>query len=395
MLDYLKNELQELNREGLIRKLRVISALKGAYIKIDNKWLISFCSNDYLGLAQHPKVKKAMLETTRRFGAGAGSARLLSGTTLLHHKVEQELAKFKKTEDAIFFTSGYVANLSVITSLVKKDDILLCDELNHASLIDATRLTGANIRVYRHCDMDHLERLLSNRDSRSTLNALRYIITDTIFSMDGDSAPLKEITRLSRKYGACTIVDEAHATGVFGKNARGIAEESNTEDRIDIIIGTASKALGIVGGFVTGKNVLTDYIRNKARQFIFTTALPAGVCAGVIASLSILQGKEGSDLRAKLWENTDYLKSQLLKMEFDLRKSVSPIVPILLGDTRKTIWFSHELYRKGLYVPAIRPPTVPQDASRLRITLTAMHSKKDINLLLQTLQRIVNRDPPR
>lgn len=384
MLNYLNKELDKLNKEGLLRKPRIISATKSSRVKIDNRWYISFCSNDYLGLTQSSEVKNAMVQATKKFGAGSGAARLLAGTTSLHNTLEQELAGFKRTDDALLFTSGYAVNLGVITTLIKKEDAIFCDELNHASLVDASRLTKARLFIYKHLDRAHLEQLLL-KSQRSTLNAQRYIITDTIFSMDGDGAPLKEIIRLAKKYNAYTIVDEAHGTGVFGKHGRGLTEELGSEKEIDIIIGTSSKALGSVGGFVAGSQALIDYLRNKARPFIFTTALPPGVCAATITSLKIIQDTKGKRLREKLWENTRYIKNRLREMGFDLRGSISPIIPILIGDTKKTVAISQALWKKGLFVPAIRPPTVPQGQSRLRIVINAMHTRKEMDLLLTQL----------
>jgi len=395
MLDFLKPELADLNREGLLRKPKVISAIDGARVKIDGRWFVSFCSNDYLGLAQHPALKQAMIGATRKFGVGAGAARLLAGTTALHQELEQAIARFKHCDDALLFTSGYAANLGVITTLIKKDDVVFCDELNHASLVDAARLTKAQLHIYRHCDTAHLEKLLRNA-RRTTHDALRYIVTDAIFSMDGDGAPLREIVRLAKKYKADTIVDEAHGTGVFphpemrfAKNrrsahGRGWCETQGVEKNIDVIIGTASKALGSLGGFVAGPQVLIDYIRNKSRPFIFTTALPAGTCAATITALKILRNQPG--LRKRLWANTDYIKSRLEEMDFALRNSVSPIIPIMIGDTRKTVAISQALWAKGFYVPAIRPPTVPQGQSRLRITVTAMHTRKQMDGLIRELR---------
>jgi 8-amino-7-oxononanoate synthase len=384
MLDSLAAELAVLNREGLLRKPKVISAIDGARVRVDNKWFVSFCSNDYLGLTQHPALKQAMIDATRRFGAGAGSARLLSGTTALHQQLEQAIAKFKHTDDALLFTSGYAANLGVITTLIKKDAVILCDELNHASLVDSARLTKTQLHIYRHCDMTHLETLLRHA-SYITHHASRYILTDAIFSMDGDGAPLKEIVRLAKRYRAYTIVDEAHGTGVFGSRGRGWCEAQGMEKKIDVIVGTASKALGSLGGFVAGPQTLIDYIRNKSRPFIFTTALPAGSCAATITALKILC--QEPNLRQRLWDNTAYIKKRLEQGGWDLRGSLSPIIPILIGDTKKTVAISQAFWKKGLYVPAIRPPTVPKGQSRLRLTITAMHTKKQMNLLLEQLRK--------
>jgi 8-amino-7-oxononanoate synthase len=380
----LKSELDALNREGLLRKPRVISAIDGARVKIDGKWFVSFCSNDYLGLAQHPALKQAMIDATRRFGAGAGSARLLSGTTTLHQQLEQTIARFKPADDALLFTSGYAANLGVITTLIKKDDVVFCDELNHASLVDSARLTKAQLHIYKHCDMKHLESLLRGSKAQHLTSNI-YIVTDTIFSMDGDGAPLKEIVRLAGKYNTRTIVDEAHGSGVFGKNGRGWCEAQGLEKKIDVIIGTSSKALGSIGGFVAGPQALIDYIRNKSRPFIFTTALPPGSCAATIAGLKILC--QQPELRKQLWTNINYIRDRLGDLEIDLRNSISPIIPIMIGETRKTVAISQALWAKGFYVPAIRPPTVPQGQSRLRLTITAMHTKKQMGGLLEQLHR--------
>lgn len=389
MLNPIRQELRQLNREGLLRNPRIISALNGAQVKIQRKWYISFCSNDYLGLAQHPELKRAMIQATHEFGAGAGAARLLSGTTKLHQSLEHAIARFKHADDALIFTSGYAANLGVITALIKKNDTLLCDELNHASLVDSTRLTKAALRIYRHCDIGHLESLLSAaaRLGRCKTKSKTYIITDAIFSMDGDGAPLKEIIRLAKKYNAYTIVDEAHGTGVFGKNGHGWCEHLGLENKINIIIGTASKALGSIGGFVAGPQALIDYVRNKSRPFIFTTALPPGSCAATLAALSILRRKP--ELRQRLWNNAAYLKNRLAQIEFDLRNSVSPIIPILIGHTGKTVAISQALWNKGIYAPAIRPPTVPQGQSRLRLTVTAMHTKQQLDALIKELRHRV------
>lgn len=367
-----------------MRKPRVISAIDGTRVKIDGKWLVSFCSNDYLGLAQHPALKRAMIEATKKFGTGAGAARLLSGTTALHQELEQKIAKFKHVDDALLFTSGYATNLGVITTLINRNDIIFCDELNHASLVDSARLTKAQLHIYRHRDMAHLESLLK-RVSRIPHRASRYIISDAIFSMDGDGAPLKEMVRLAKKYRAYTLVDEAHGTGVFGKTGRGWCEELGLEKKIAVIIGTASKALGSLGGFVAGPQALIDYIRNKSRPFIFTTALPPGTCAATITALKIL--RQEPNLRKRLWANTDYIKSRLEEMEFNLRGSVSSIIPIMIGDTKQTVVISQMLWNKGFYVPAIRPPTVPQGQSRLRLTITAMHTREQMDGLLRELSK--------
>jgi 8-amino-7-oxononanoate synthase len=387
MLDSFSSELTLLNHAGLLRKPKVISALKGARVKISGKWVVSFCSNDYLGLAQHPAVKKSMIRAVKKFGSGAGAARLLSGTTALHQKLEESIARFKRCDDAILFTSGYTANLGVITALIRKEDALFCDELNHASLVDAARLTKARLHIYKHRDMAHLESLLRKSAVRRQKSSL-YVISDAIFSMDGDGAPLKDLVRLAKKYRAYTIIDEAHGTGVFGRiSAGGWCEEQGLEKQVDVIIGTASKALGSVGGFAASSQTLIDYIRNKSRPFIFTTALPPGSCAATITALKILKSRP--ELRRRLWTNVSYIKKLLKKIGLNLRGSIAPIIPIMIGDTQKTAAISQALWKKGFYAPAIRPPTVPQGQSRLRLTITTMHTKTQINGLIKALKALI------
>lgn len=385
MLAFLNRELKELQRQGLLRRFKTISARDGARVKIDGRWYLSFCSNDYLGLAQHPATRRAMIEATRRFGTGAGASRLMAGTLTPHEELEHALARFKHQPEAVLFTSGYAANLGVITTLVRPNDTIFSDQLNHASLVDAARLTKARLYIYRHRDMGHLEQLLKST-LHTTRYSLRYIITDAIFSMDGDAAPLREIVRLARKYQAYTVVDEAHGTGVLGKHGRGLSEHLGLEDKIDLIIGTLSKALGSSGGFVTGSKDLILYLRSKSRPFIYTTALPPAVCAASLTALRLL--KEKPELRRRLWVNTNYLKDRLRKMGFDLRDSETPIMPIMIGNEKKALKIAHHLWNKGLFIPAIRPPTVPKGESRLRITVTAMHTRGDLDRLLDGLNSL-------
>lgn len=385
MLEFLGRELNDLKKRGLIRQFNTITDIRGSQVKINDRWYTSFCSNDYLGLLQHARVRHAAKKIISKLGVGSGASRLMSGTFLYHKLLEQEIARFKKAHDALLFTSGYAANLGVITTVIKEADIIFCDELNHASLIDACRLTKARLCVYKHCDSKGLEKLLIlNKKFKKTR---KYIITDSIFSMDGDAAPLKGIVKLAKKYNATTIVDEAHGTGVLGKHGRGLAEHLGVENKIDISIGTLSKALGTMGGFVTGSRNFISYIRSKSRPFIFTTALPAGVCAASIEGLRVLRGK--FSLREKLWSNTNYIKRKLSNLELDMRGSESPIIPIMIGDAKKTLKIAQYLWNKGLFAPAIRPPTVPEGESRLRITITAVHNRKELDLLVRCLKKVI------
>lgn len=402
MLDFISRELKSLKESGLIREFKTISAIKGSRVKIDGKWYISFCTNDYLGLSQHPAVIKAAQKAIKDIGWGSGASRLMAGTFTYHAELEKEIARFKNSEDALIFTSGYAVNLGVITTLITENDIIFCDQLNHASLVDASRLTKAKLNIYRHRDVKHLEELLRRACSRvqefksSRVHATRqhinsstyklFIVTDAIFSMDGDATPLNDIVRLAKKYKAIIILDEAHSTGILGKNGRGLAEHLGLEKKVDVSIGTMSKAVGGIGGFVTGDTDLISYLKSKSRPFIFTTALPPAACAANTEALRII--RQDKALRRKLWDNTNYVKTQLKKYGFDFRGSETPIIPIMVGDAKKTLEVSQYLWKNGLFIPAIRPPTVPIGESRLRITITAMHTKKELDLLLKHLLTI-------
>src|SRR3989338_7747841 len=350
MLEFIDQELEALKKAGLYRELKVI----------DRSKIIIFCSNDYLGLANHPKVIKKATGALKKFGAGAGASRLISGNTIIHEELEKKLARFKKREAAIVFPTGYMANLGTISALTNEKDTIIIDRLNHASIIDACRLTKAKFQVYPHKDMATLEKILK----RSEIYKKRLIITDSIFSMDGDIAPLPQIVKLAKRYNAITMIDEAHATGVLGQNGRGAEEHFGIEGQIDIVMGTLSKAIGSLGGFVAGSQRLIDYLRNKARNFIYTTALSPASCAAAIAALEIIEAEP--KIRQRLWTNVKSLGF----------KSETPIIPIMIGDTKKTMAISQKLLARGFFISGIRPPTVPRDQSRLRLTITANHSQE-------------------
>ncbi|MEK7450224.1 MAG: 8-amino-7-oxononanoate synthase [Planctomycetota bacterium] len=404
-LHFVSRELEKLKQQGLIRKFKTIAAINGPRVKITDdrslmtgrrllpakdKWYLSFCTNDYLGLAQHPALRRAAIAAIKKFGVGSGASRLMAGTFTPHEELEQSLARFKQTEDALVFTSGYAANLGVITTLVNKNDFIFCDELNHASLVDACRLTGAKLYIYHHRDVTHLEeglkRFKENKFAVCHRPSKIFIVTDSIFSMDGDPAPLREIVTLAQKYQAITIIDEAHGTGILGNRGLGLAEHLGVEKQIDVITGTFSKALGGIGGFVTGSKKLISYLRSKSRPFIFTTALPPASCAAGLKALEIIQTQPV--LRKKLWANTDYIKNKLMESGFDRRGSETPIIPIMIGDEKKTLKIADYLWQKGFFVPAIRPPTVPYGQSRLRISVTAMHQRTHLDALLKCLKQI-------
>jgi len=302
----------------------------------------------------------------------------------LHETLENVISRFKGKEAALVFPTGYMANLGAISSLVSKGDLVICDKLNHASIIDGCRLSGADFRVYAHCDMEKLENILrkSSRYNR------KLIVTDSVFSMDGDLAPLPDIVRIADKYKAMVMVDEAHGTGVFGRNGRGVVEHFNLNNEIDIIMGTLSKAIGSLGGYVTGDNDLINYLRNKARSFMYTTALPPAVCAASIAAINLI--KRDPSIRESLWHNVRFINDNLKSLDFNVISSESPIIPILIGDAQKAVDMSKSLYERGILIPAIRPPTVPVNSSRLRMTVMSTHTKEDLEILLEVLSEVQN-----
>ncbi len=371
-----QRRLDELARQSLLRRLRAIESASEAVVTIDGRPVILMASNNYLGLATHPALKRAAIQATERFGVGAGAARLVSGTLPPHEELEAELARFKGTEAALTFGSGYLANLGAIPALIGAGGLILADRLCHASLIDGCRLSGASLRVYRHNDMAHLKSLLVKRPAkRETL-----IVTDGVFSMDGDLAPLPELAGLAERYGARLFVDDAHGTGVMGAQGRGTLEHFGVEDRIPFHMGTLGKALGTSGAYIAGPAAVIQYLVNTARTFLFATAPPPATAAATVAALRIVRAEP--QRRARLWENRRHVWSGLEQLGFRLAASASPIVPVLVGDARKTVDLAGRLLELGVYAPAIRPPTVPKETSRIRVTVTSEHSREQLDRVL-------------
>lgn len=381
-MDYLKQDLQRLERDKLLRQLKLVEGPQEAKIVIDGKVLINLCSNNYLGLCNDKRLKASTIGAVKSYGLGSGASRLISGNMFLHRALENKVACFKKTEAALVFNSGYCANLGVISSLVGKDDIVFSDKLNHASLIDGVILSRAKCRRYPHKDTAMLETFLK----QSLCFKRRLIVTDTVFSMDGDLAPLLEIVGLARKYDCLLFVDEAHATGVLGKTGRGALEYFSIDDDNIIQMGTLSKAVGSFGAYVCGRKSLIDYLINKARAFIYTTALPVSICAASLAGLDII--KDDYSLRRNLNKNITFLRAGLGSLGFKISDSPTPILPLLIGDNHTTMEFSRRLFDRGIFVQGIRPPTVPKGRSRLRITVTAKHKKEDLEFVLETIAKI-------
>ncbi len=377
-LDYLKEELFELSRIGRRRFLRWIEDLKGVKALIDGKEVILFCSNDYLGISRSERFKKVVLEVLEKWGAGAPSSRSIAGSFLIHQELEEELSKLKGTERALLFSTGYMANLGILTTLVGEGDLILSDQFNHASIIDGARLSRAEVWVYKHRDMNHLEDLLKRSNHRRKL-----IVSDSVFSMEGDIAPLRELKGLSDRYGAILVIDDAHGTGVLGKEGRGIAEHFDLLGQIDVQMGTLGKALGIMGAFVAGENVLVEYLLNRARTFMYTTSLPPVVVRMVKEALKVL--KEEPWRREKLWKNTHLFREGVKRLGFKVLGE-TPIVPIVIGDDELTMKLSAALFEMGIYVQGIRPPTVPPGTSRLRFSISALHTESDIERALFALE---------
>jgi glycine C-acetyltransferase/8-amino-7-oxononanoate synthase len=383
-MKYISDELEKIKRSGLYRELNIVEGAQGTHLEIKGKKYLSFCSNNYLGLANNPLVIKAVKDAVAKYGWGTGASRLVSGNMKLHKALEGVISRFKGKEASIVFPTGYMANIGTISSLVSKGDLVICDKLNHASIIDGCRLSGADFRVYPHCNMEKLENILK----KSTKYSRKLIVTDTVFSMDGDLAPLPDIVRIAHKYKAMVMTDEAHGTGVFGNKGRGVVEHFNLSKQVSIVMGTLSKAVGSLGGYVTGDADLINFLRNKARPFMYTTALPPAVCAASIAGIKLIQ--KDSSLRKSLWNNVRYLKEKLDLLNLDVISSESPIIPILIGDAKKAVDVSKFLYKKGILIPAIRPPTVPARSSRLRMTVMSTHTKEDLKKLLEVLSDVQN-----
>lgn len=373
---WLACEIEEIKTKGLYRKLSTISGSTPRVIK-DGRELILLCSNNYLGLTTHPKVKKAAAEALKKYGTGAGGSRLTSGNNELYDSLEERIARFKGTEAAIVFSTGYTANIATIASVMNKGDLILSDELNHASIIDGCKLSKAEIKVYPHNDVSFIEEAL-----RTSGHKKKLVVTDGIFSMDGDIAPLDEIAGIAQKYDAMVMVDDAHATGVLGRHCMGTCDYFGIE--VDISMGTLSKALAGIGGYVAGSYELVEFLRNKARAFIYSTALPPASVASAEAAIDVIEQENPAK---KLWKNVAMYKKGLVEMGFSI-KSETQIIPIMTGSSEKTLEASAELERLGVYAAGIRPPTVPEGKGRIRTSLMATHSEKDIKEALDAIRTV-------
>ncbi|HEU4658893.1 MAG TPA: 8-amino-7-oxononanoate synthase [Capillimicrobium sp.] len=377
--------LDEIRRAGLLRELRTIESAIGPRIRLDGRDVLLLCSNDYLGLAEHPRVKAAAAEAAQRWGAGSGASRLVAGNLALHRELEEELAAFKGTEACLLFGSGYLANTGVVAALAGRGEVVLSDALNHASIVDGCRLAAAETIVYPHADLDALADGLRRAGDRPAT-----IVTDSVFSMDGDVAPLEGIVELARRHGARVIVDEAHATGVAGPGGRGLVAELGLEGEVDVLIGTLSKALGSYGAFACCDAETAAFLVNRARTVIFSTGLPPSAAGAGLEALRILRDDPG--LVERLWANAAALRDELAAQGFPVQPGEMPIVPLVIGDPRAAMALCEAALADGVFAQAIRPPTVPDGTSRLRLVAMASHEPADLRAAARTLGRL--RQPP-
>lgn len=379
---FYQQDLQDLENLGVYRSLKRVDSAQGREIILEGRRVLNFSSNDYLGLANDARIKKVALEAIEEYGLGAGASRLVCGDMSPHEKLEEELAFFKNTESALLFSSGYMANTGIIPALMGHRSVVVSDKLNHASIIDGIILSRAGFKRYPHADMQALREILKNIPASKR----KLIVTDTVFSMDGDKAPLKEIVDLALHYEAMVMVDEAHAFGVLGKHGSGLVEELGLGLHVDIQMGTLSKAAGSFGAYACGRKVLRDYLINKSRSFIYTTAMPPALAQASRVALQIIRQEDG--LRRQLQLNANYLRAELDILGFDTMNSSTPIMPILVKDPLQATAMSKRLLEQGIFVQAIRPPTVPIGSARLRLTVMATHTREDLNRLLNALRTL-------
>jgi 8-amino-7-oxononanoate synthase len=396
----LTERLEALHAQGLRRELRRVDSPPGTRIQIGGRMMLNFSSNDYLGLANDQILKEAAIRAVERFGAGAGASRLTSGSLAPHHELEEALANFKSAEAALSFSTGYATAIGTICALLGKDDVIVLDKLVHACIVDAARLSGAKIRVFAHNNLDNLEKILkwaaanSRHPSPATCQTL--IVTESIFSMDGDAAPLHEIVALKEKYDAWLMVDEAHATGLYGKNRRGLAEETGVSSQIEVQMGTLGKAVGASGGYICGSRPLIDFLVNRARSFIFSTAPVPAAAAAATAGVRLIQSSEGEPRRRTLWKRVEQCGTGILPVSDSAKigdrleacPTLSAIIPVIVGDEAGAVAASAALRERDIFVPAIRYPTVARGQARLRVTLTATHTPDDISQLVTAMQLI-------
>jgi len=381
--DWITQEIENLQSAGLYNRIRTIGSPQGAWLTVDGKQVLNFCSNNYLGLANHPALVAAAKKSLDEMGVGPGAVRSIAGTMTLHVELEKRLAQFKGVEAAITFQSGFTANLAAIPALVGKEDVIFSDRLNHASIIDGARLSGAKIIPYEHNDVKSLEEQI-----KANLSQYRraLIVTDGVFSMDGDIAPLPDIYEVAKKYDILLMVDDAHGEGVLGKGGRGIVDHFGLRGKVDVEVGTMSKAFGVMGGIVAGNTVIIDWLRQRGRPFLFSSAMTVPDAAACLAAVDILE--DSTQLVDKLWDNAKYFKSEMKTLGFNTGVTETPITPVMLGEAPLAQQFSRELFDAGVFAMALGFPTVPQGKARIRVMISAAHSKDDLNKGLEAFKSV-------
>jgi glycine C-acetyltransferase len=382
-LNYLKEKIEGLKADGVYRELPVLQGPSDAEIILDGKKVINLSSNNYLGFANHPRLKKGAIEAVEKYGAGAGAVRTIVGNMEIHEELEKLLAEFKREEAVFIYQSGFNCNAGTIQAITDKGDLIISDELNHASIIDGTRLSKADKKIFKHSDIDDLERIL--KEERANYNNV-LIITDGVFSMDGDIARLPEIVDLAEKYEAMTYVDDAHGSGVLGESGRGTVDHFNLHGRVDFSIGTLSKAIGVVGGYVAGSKTMYEWLNHRARPVLFSTTLPPAAAGAIIEAISMLM--ETTEYTDRLWDNANYFKKKLGTLGFNTGHSETPITPVIIGDEAKTMEFSRKLLEKGVFVSGIVFPTVPKGTGRVRCMVTAAHTKDQLDKAVQIFEEV-------
>ncbi|MCK8060988.1 MULTISPECIES: glycine C-acetyltransferase [unclassified Fusibacter] len=382
-LKFLQDKIEELKDAGTYRKLPVLNGANEAECMLNGKTVINLSSNNYLGFATHPRLKKAAIDAVEKYGVGAGAVRTIVGNMDIHEELETVLAKFKREEAVMVFQSGFNCNAGAIQAITEKGDLILSDELNHASIIDGARLSRADKKVFKHSDMEDLERVL--KENRANYRNV-LIITDGVFSMDGDIAKLPEIVELAEKYEAMTYVDDAHGSGVLGENGRGTVDHFGLHGRVDFTIGTLSKAIGVIGGYVAGKKVTQEWLNHRGRPILFSTALPPAAVGAIIEAVNILM--DTSEYSERLWDNSRFFKEKLGRLGFDTGNSETPITPVIIGDEAKTMAFSKALLEEGVYVSGIVFPTVAKGTGRVRCMVTAAHTKDQLERAVGIFEKV-------
>jgi glycine C-acetyltransferase len=382
-LQYLAEELEKLREQKLYQKLRILETEQLPASRFDGQEVINLSSNNYLGLTTHPRLKQRALEAIEKFGVGSGAVRTIAGTMTLHVALEEKIARFKQVEASVVFQSGFTANAGTVQAILGRDDVIISDELNHASIIDGCRLSRAEIKIFPHKDIEACEKILKELEAHK---GRKLLITDGVFSMEGDIAPLPQLVGLAEKYGCLMMIDDAHASGVLGRNGRGTVDHYNLHGRVDIQVGTLSKAIGALGGYVCSTRPTIEFLYHRARPFLFSTSHPPSVAATCIAAFEILE--EQPQLIEQLWANTKFFKAGLTKLGFNTGASQTPITPVMVGDAALAHQFSRDLFQSGVFAQSIGFPTVPQGKARIRTIVTATHTSQQLSRALEILEKI-------